>query len=153
MSSGLRWTEQQLAALQSRKPEPMQPRGAIILPDDATEAQHQDAVFAWAESMAEVHPGLECMYAIPNEGKRSGRTGQAMKRRGLRPGFPDICLPLPRGMFAALFIELKRPDGSLKADQYGWQQRLARHGNKSVVCWSAESARLEILNYLSLGVT
>ena len=76
------------------------------------EDAEQQALFEWAAYQKCKYPELECMYHIPNEGKRSPQTGAKLKRMGLSPGVPDICLPVARGGYSALYIELKRTKGA-----------------------------------------
>ena len=114
-----------------------------------TEAQEQEALFRWAAYSRGKYPALELLYHIPNEGQRSGFTGYRMKLQGLRRGVPDICLPVPSGRFAALYIELKRrKDGRVSEEQKGWIAALNRVGCRAVVCRGWDEAREEIERYL-----
>lgn len=114
-----------------------------------TESQEQRALFCWAAYQQPRHPELRLMYHVPNEGKRTGATGARMRAEGLRPGVPDICLPVARGGYHALYIELKRlRGGRLSEDQRAWLSALSTAGNKAVVCRGWEAARKEIERYL-----
>jgi hypothetical protein len=114
-----------------------------------TEAQEQKALFEWAEWAKRRHPELALMYHIPNEARRSYALGKEMKAQGLRSGVPDICLPVPRGGYGALYIEMKRrQDSRLSDNQRGWINGLNRAGNRAVVCKGWEEARNEIMKYL-----
>lgn len=116
-----------------------------------TEAQEQKALFEWAEWAKRRYPELALMYHIPNEARRSYALGKEMKAQGLRSGVPDICLPVPRGDYGALYIEMKRrKDSRLSDNQRGWINGLNRAGNRAVVCKGWEAARDEIENYLNL---
>ena len=89
------------------------------------------------------------MYHIPNEGKRSVVRGAQMKREGLKKGVPDICLPVARGRYHGLYIEMKRRrDGRLTKEQEKWIERLNRYGNKAVVCRGWEEAAQAIGDYM-----
>ena len=44
---------------------------------------------------------------VPNEGKRSPQQGAKLKRMGMQKGFPDLVVPLPRGNYHGLYIEMK----------------------------------------------
>lgn len=115
----------------------------------ATESAEQQALFEWAEYNKGKWPELEWMYHIPNEGKRSKARGAQMKREGLKKGVPDICLPVARGGYHALYIEMKRVrDGRLTEDQKKWMSGLTRLGNRAVRCNGWEKASEEIIAYL-----
>ena len=72
-----------------------------------TESQLQIQIFEWAQLMTGKYPELSLLYHIPNEGKRSIYYGAKLKREGLKSGVPDICLPIPKGQYGGLYIELK----------------------------------------------
>lgn len=117
------------------------------------EAQEQKWLLDWVELNKATHPELALFFHIPNEGKRSERQGYELKRQGMRPGFPDNGLPVPRGRFAALFIELKRRKGGrVSEDQQWWIDHLNAAGNYAVVCRGWESAAYVIAWYIGLGV-
>jgi len=59
-----------------------------------TENQEQAALFEWARLSEKRHPELKLLHHIPNGGARDGRTGAVLKRTGVKPGVPDICLPV-----------------------------------------------------------
>ena len=115
------------------------------------ESQEQRWLFRWANDMAALVPELELMYHIPNEGKRSRSTGRRIRQEGLRRGVPDICLPVARNGFHALYIELKRTKGSrVSDDQKSWIEALEAQGNKAVVCCGWNAAADVIEEYLGL---
>jgi hypothetical protein len=74
-----------------------------------------------------------------------------MKAEGKRAGVPDIHLPVPRGNYASLYIEMKVPPNKETAAQMVWRQRLNDAGNLAVVCQSWESARDVLVNYITRG--
>lgn len=114
-----------------------------------TEAQEQASLFQWAAWAARKHPELRMLYHIPNGGSRDVREARHLKAQGVRPGVPDICLPVPRGDYAALYIELKRRErGRVSDAQCAWLAALNRAGNRAVVCRGWEAARDVILDYL-----
>ena len=92
------------------------------------EAQEQKALFAWAELSMGKYPELRWMYHITNEGKRSKAHGAELVRQGLKKGVPDICLPVPKGKYHGLYIEMKRIGETLSDDQKEWGQGLANNG-------------------------
>ena len=116
-----------------------------------TESQEQQALFRWAAYNRGRHPELRLMYHIPNEGKRPTSTGARMRSEGLRKGVPDICLPVPRGLYHGLYIEMKRvKDSRVSSEQKQWLRDLTDQGYMAVICNGFEAARGVIENYLEV---
>lgn len=118
----------------------------MIIP---TEDAEQEQLFLWARYEEHAIPELRWMFAIPNGGLRSKVTAARMKATGTRPGVPDICLPVARGKFHGMYIEMKRQRGGvLSPDQKIWLNALARNGYLAIRCNGFEEARREIIKYL-----
>ena len=123
-------------------------KAADVIPAPLEE-QEQKWLLEWAELNTAAHPELALFYHIPNEGKRTYRAGRELVKQGMKRGLPDNCLPVPRGKYAALYIELKRKKGSKTSDeQRGWIDALNRAGNRAVICYGWEAAAAEIMAYL-----
>lgn len=96
-------------------------------------------------------PELRLLHAIPNGGKRDIRTAAMLKAEGVKPGVPDICLPVPRGGKHGLYIELKRRKGGTVSEaQQAWIRALVAQGFVCAVCHGAEEAKNEILAYMAM---
>lgn len=121
-----------------------------------SESSHQQALFSWARAAAAARPELGLLYAIPNGGARSKATAGRLKAEGVRAGVPDVCLPLPRGAHAALYIELKRPAeagraaGRVSPEQRRWRDTLTAAGNLVLIAYGWLEARRFIEHYLAL---
>jgi hypothetical protein len=121
-------------------------------PPPPLESVEQEALFQWVAVMERQIPELALLHHIPNGGFRFKSTAAAMKRQGVRPGVPDLCLPVARGRFHGLDIELKRK-GEGKAtteNQDWWISALRAEGYRVEVCEGWEAARETILGYLRL---
>ncbi len=120
--------------------------------DLSKEAGHQYALMLWAAQpyVRKRWPELSLLYAIPNGGSRDHIEAATLKRTGLKSGVPDLCLPVPRSAFSALYIEMKRPGGYVSSNQRWWINRLMQEGNYVAVCYGWEKARKTIEWYLSL---
>lgn len=127
-----------------------------------TEHAEQSALFTWAGHAQAAHPVLRLLYAIPNGGRRIAKvtaTGiryspeaKKLKREGVKAGVLDVCLPVARGPYHGLYIEMKRKKGSTTSDeQKQWIADLTEQEYRAVVCKGWEEARAELLHYLSLG--
>jgi hypothetical protein len=93
------------------------------------------------------------MFAIPNFAGRLGRLtaihGAKLKREGRKRGVPDVMLPIPRGRYHGLFVEMKRVrGGTVTAEQRAWLEALGAQGYRAVRCRGWEEAREEIMAYL-----
>lgn len=92
------------------------------------------------------------IYAIPNEGKRSRITGAIHKMIGLKPGMPDLCLPIARGGYGALYIEMKVGKNKSTPKQVAMQGLLREAGNRVVVCHGSAKAIAIIEQYLEMPI-
>lgn len=120
-------------------------------PPVPTEGEEQEALFEWANRLSFAYPELTLLYHIPNEGKRSKSTGAKMKREGMKSGIPDIHLPVAKGPYHSLYIELKRRKGGTVTHAQGtWQQLLRKYGNAAHICYGWEEAAKVIEEYLRL---
>lgn len=127
---------------------------------NGTEDGHQAALFCWAQKNASVYPGIEKMFAIPNGGARDSRTGARLKMTGVKPGVPDIFLPVPKGRFAGLFIEMKKPKdstakvraGTVRKEQVEYIEFLRSMHYCVAVCYTWETATETIQHYY-MGLT
>lgn len=114
-----------------------------------TEAQEQESLFQWAEIMQKQYPVLRRMYHIPNGGSRNKIEAANLKRQGVKSGVPDICLPVPRGKYHGLYIELKRTTGGkVSSAQSEWINDLSGYGYRALVCRGWMEAAKVIQNYL-----
>lgn len=115
-----------------------------------TEAQHQSALFKWASQPAVrmVYPELKMLFHIPNGGKRDPIEAKHLKEQGVKKGVPDLCLPVPRGEYHALYIEMKTEKGRTSEAQEWWIEELLKQGNLAVVCHGWEEAVICLTNYL-----
>ena len=93
------------------------------------------------------------MYHIPNEGKRSARTGARMKQAGMKSGVPDICLPTAHGGYIGLYIEMKVKPNKPTENQKEWLRDLRRAGHFTAIAYSFEEAQKLIEEYLNLPNT
>jgi hypothetical protein len=123
-------------------------RNPIVWP---TEHQDQCALMAWAAWEERRHPELRLLHAIPNGGLRHKAVAKGLQAEGLKPGVPDLDLPIPRGGFLGLRIEMKRHGEKPSDVQEQWLADLAAVGHSCHVCQGFEQARDVILAYLALA--
>ena len=91
------------------------------------------------------------VYHIPNEAKRSPQAAARLKAEGMRPGIPDLCLPMARGRYHSLYIEVKAPGGKPTEEQVAWIHRLRANGMCAYCCEGVGNAVALIDAYMALG--
>lgn len=101
-----------------------------------SEHQIQSAYFDWARA----HPEARRAYAIPNGGQRNLLAAVKLKKEGVRAGVLDVCLPLPRGGAAGLYIEFKAGRNTMSDEQAMEADLLVRDGYAVAVCWDTMTA-------------
>jgi hypothetical protein len=125
----------------------------LYLPEP-TESVEQQNLFQWAALQSSAHPEVAMLYHIPNGGARSKATAGRLKAEGVRAGVPDLCLPVPRGPYHGLYIELKRRHGGqVSPAQRDWLNRLRERGYAVSVCRGWEDAAQTIMAYLRQAVS
>lgn len=112
------------------------------------EGNEQEALFAWALYAAGAMPELGLMFHVPNGGSRNRIEAAKLKRQGVRAGVPDICLPVARGGFHGLFVELKYGRNKATDRQTAWLNALRSQGYLAVECVGWDTAREVITKYL-----
>lgn len=123
------------------------------MPRQHTEHQHQCALIQWAEGKAKRYPEVGMLFAIPNGGARHIAVARKLKAEGVRAGVPDLFLPVPRGGYGGLFIEMKSPKGKVTKEQAWWEQKLVMYNFHHETCFNWVEAALIICAYLGIPHT
>jgi len=67
---------------------------------------------------------------------------------------PDLCLPVARGGFFGLYIEMKRTQGgTLSPEQKQWREALIDQGYHVALCKGQPAAQQTLTAYLTLSKT
>jgi hypothetical protein len=123
------------------------------------EEREQIALFDWARlqfmpAAPDIQPGAKIadyLYAIPNGGRRNPREAARLKQAGLKPGVSDICLPVARGGYNGLWIELKTGKNTLTPEQALWLRRMSHAGFLALMCRGWVNAKDAIEDYLEIA--
>lgn len=107
-----------------------------------SEALEQRAVIEWCDANK-----VPCFH-IPNGGFRNKREAAHLKEQDVRPGVPDLCVPMARGGYHSLYIEMKAEKGRVSGYQAKWIQLLREQGMCAYVCYGADNAIKLIEMYL-----
>lgn len=78
----------------------------------------QVEVVSRALALSTKHPAVTMLHAIPSGDWRGFAVGKKLKAEGVKPGVPDLCLPVPVGDYHGLYLELKRKGGTPSPDQW-----------------------------------
>lgn len=106
-----------------------------------SEDQEQETLIQWCDAMRKTYPGVDLIYAIPNGGLRNKTTAAKLKATGVRPGVPDLFLPVARGKYHGLYIEMKRrKGGKVSVAQKAYIDKLEQQGYACQVCLGYEDA-------------
>ena len=113
-----------------------------------TEHSQQVALFAWIALQTD-YPELKLAFAIPNGGLRDKVTAARLKSEGAKAGVWDIFLPVPRGRWHGLFVEMKVGNNTLTKKQEEFVEELS-DCYEFVVCYSWGEARTALISYVRL---
>jgi hypothetical protein len=96
-------------------------------------------------------PGL-IWFHVPNEGKRSVRTGAFLKRMGMLPGVADLVVIVPPGR--CHFLELKRPiNGHLSDEQRAFRDLCERNCSPYSIATSPLEVEVVLSNWGAIRTT
>lgn len=120
--------------------------------ETATEHQETAAVIQRANLARGLWPELALLFHVPNEAKRSRSVAARLKAEGMKSGVPDLILPVARGVYHGLAIEMKRAKGGKLSDnQAEWVNALKLQGWQALVCCGQDEAWSAIEQYMSQG--
>lgn len=127
-------------------PPPFVPEG---VKDERTESQLQQELMRWwAVEAARLGKPEHLLMAFPLQGKRTKANASRMKAEGMRAGTPDMLLNLARGRYHGLWVEFKRPDGTLTDSQKDMLADLSAEGYAAFACYGLDAAQKLIRRYL-----
>lgn len=115
------------------------------------ESEHQRKIMQWSRQSAVLkrYPELSLLYHIPNGGRRDPIEARHLKEQGVKPGVPDLHLPVARKGYHGLYIELKTEKGRATNKQKQWLSELVKQGYYAVVCHGWQDAQAVLMWYLN----
>lgn len=108
-------------------------------------------IINWARSVQDDYPALKWLMHIPNGGKRNISEAAKFKKMGVKAGVADLLLPVPKGVYNGLWIELKYGKNTLQDSQQEFLADMENNGYFVCTCYSKEAAVILILEYLNLS--
>lgn len=115
------------------------------------ELNEQAAFISWCSLRLGEHPELAHLFAVPNGGWRHKATAGALKASGVKAGVPDLFLPVARGGYHGLWMELKIKPNKVSAVQQEWLAFLEGQGYAVSVCYGFDELVSTVEWYLELG--
>jgi len=117
------------------------------------EFSEQCALFLWARNPATLrkYPELRLLSCSLNGVKLSKAQAGKAKAAGMLAGEHDVRLPVARGTYTSLSIEMKAGDNQPTKAQLEYGALLEAEGGCVRYCWSWIEAKEAIEHYLGLG--
>lgn len=116
-----------------------------------SESTEQEAIIRWCNNHLQQFPELKLIFHVPNGGSRNKAEAARLKAQGVKSGVSDLVLPVPRGIYHGLFIELKYGDGRPTKSQKDFIEAVTKQGYLAMCIWGAEAAVNLLTEYLQTG--
>jgi len=123
-----------------------------------TEYSEQCALFCWCANHIKKYPELKWFHSITNEEKTGNvLVGTRAKSSGRKKGVSDLMLPVKRGIYSGLYIEMKRRSkkpkrktsmGGASKEQLAFGKFVQEQGFGFIVCYGWIEARDVLIQYL-----
>lgn len=125
-----------------------------------SEHEEQCLLFGYARQMEQYVPEFSLLFAVPNEqsggwktsskGKRYNPHASSRRAEGMKGGVPDVFLPVPRGDYHGMWVEMKYGRNYLSEEQINWCAALVEQSYRVDVWYSAEDAFEALCEYLGV---
>lgn len=116
-----------------------------------SEHEHQSALVEWSKlpSVQAQYPGIDLLEASLNGVKLSKAQAGKAKAAGMLTGALDLNLPVARGGYFGLRIEMKYGRNTMSDEQKWHARRLTEEGWLAITCYNWLAARDAIIEYLT----
>ena len=94
-------------------------------------------------------PELDLLFHIPNGGSRNKAEAARLKAQGVKAGVCDLFLPVARGRYHGLFIEMKYGKNTATPAQKNFISEVTAQGYLARVAYSFEEATTILEQYLA----
>lgn len=116
------------------------------------EAIEQAKVIAWAKRHEHIYPYLWLLHCSLNGVKMTKAQAVRAIAQGMKKGVADLFLPVKKGVFSGLYIEMKSEKGRTSIEQSKFLKAVSDNGYSAFVCYSAIQAIDKIKDYYSLSI-
>lgn len=130
--------------------------GAIPIIEHLFRLRWPEFVMTLYDKKKKLHYKVCPLHANPNGGWRGFKVGKEIKAEGGKSGLWDLSLPIPRGTYSGLEIEVKRPyfrnkkDGGLEHNQIAWGKHYDLIGRMKRVCYTTPEIIETVEEYMNL---
>lgn len=116
-----------------------------------SEHAHQAALTSWARrpDVQRQYPGIDLLEASLNGVALTKAQAGKAKAAGMLKGALDLNLPVARGPYHGLRVEMKFGKNKMTTEQEWYAGRLREEGWKVATCWDWLEARAVIIGYLT----
>lgn len=119
-----------------------------------SEHDHQVSLFDWRDHIGvREFPELKWMFAIPNGGHRKPSVAKRLKREGVKAGVLDVFIPIPKGGYAGMWVEMKFGRNKLTTEQAAFLEQMKLSGYYCAVAYVVDDAVREVRKYMQMGGT
>ena len=115
-----------------------------------SEATEQENVISWCSHRESIYPDLKWIHHCPNGGSRQQAEARRLKAQGVKSGVPDLHLPIAKGRYIGLYIEMKYDKGKIQKTQEEWIDGMVAAGHYACVCYGLDPAIKVIEMYVQL---
>lgn len=126
------------------------PTTAARRPRKQPEHDEQCALFEWARNptVERQYPAIKLMSCSLNGVKLTRAQAGKAKAAGMLKGESDVRLPVARGSWIGLIIEMKAGKNTATQEQLDYGYEMEAEGHQFHICYTWEDARLKIEKYL-----
>jgi len=120
-----------------------------------SEAHHQAALFEWARNpvILKAYPSIDLLEGTLNGVRLTVAQSGKAKAAGMLKGVHDVRLPVARGGYFGLSIEMKFGRNKMTDEQVWYANRLTQEGWSVHTAWDWITARDTIVWYFGLPET
>lgn len=99
-------------------------------------------------------PVCDLIYHVPNGGHRSFKTSKDLKKQGVKKGVSDLVLPIARGGYFGLYLEIKAEKSwSISESQQEWLSMVEEQGYAAALAVGEEEIKDVLIRYMSMPKT
>ena len=116
------------------------------------EAIEQAKVIAWAKRHEHIYPYLWLLHCSLNGVKMTKAQAVRAIAQGMKKGVADLFLPVKKGVYSGLYIEMKSEKGRTSIDQSKFLTAVSENDYLAHICYSAVEAIDKIKGYYNQSI-